>query len=78
MTNNEFVELENTLTSGNDLDAILGDLEKQMIENALKATRNNKTEAAKLLGITLRSLRYRLSKHGFYEDDDEEEDSKAL
>ncbi len=78
VTNNEFVELENTLASGNDLDAILGDLEKQMIENALKASRNNKTEAAKLLGITLRSLRYRLSKHGFYDDDEEEEGSKAL
>lgn len=77
ITNSEIVELENTIASGNDLDAILGDLEKQMIENALKASRNNKTEAAKLLGITLRSLRYRLSKHGFY-DDDEEEDSKAL
>ncbi|MGH7885207.1 MAG: sigma-54-dependent transcriptional regulator [Thermodesulfobacteriota bacterium] len=70
--NNEIVELENTITSGNDLDSILGDLEKQMIENALKASRNNKTETAKLLGITLRSLRYRLSKHGFYEDDVED------
>ncbi len=75
--NNEIIELENTISSGNDLDSILGDLEKQMIENALKASKGNKTEAAKLLGITLRSLRYRLSKHGFYDEDDIE-DTKAL
>lgn len=74
--NSEIMELESTITSGNDLDSILGDLEKQMIENALKATNNNKTEAAKLLGITLRSLRYRLSKHGY--NDDDAEDSQAL
>lgn len=75
--NSEILELESTITSGNDLDSILGDLEKQMIENALKATNNNKTEAAKLLGITLRSLRYRLSKHG-YNDEEVEEDTQVL
>lgn len=77
LKNSEIMELESTITSGNDLDSILGDLEKQMIENALKASNNNKTEAAKLLGITLRSLRYRLSKHG-YNDEEEAEDSQAL
>jgi DNA-binding NtrC family response regulator len=34
-----------------------------MIEKALRTTNGNKTEAARLLGITLRSLRYRLAKH---------------
>ena len=44
-----------------------------MIEKALGNTNGNKTEAAKLLGITLRSLRYRLAKHRM-EDERGEED----
>ncbi len=45
------------------LDSLLNDVESQLIDNALKASKGNKTEAAKNLGISLRSLRYRLSKH---------------
>ena len=41
---------------------ILADQEKQSIVEALEKTRWNKTAAAKLLGITLRQLRYRLEK----------------
>jgi len=40
----------------------LADQEKQTIIDALETTRWNKTAAAKLLGLTLRQLRYRLSK----------------
>jgi two-component system response regulator PilR (NtrC family) len=43
---------------------LLGDTEKQAIINALEETRWNRTAAAKKLGITLRALRYRLSKLG--------------
>ncbi len=39
-------------------------VEHQAIEDALKQTRGNKTAAAKLLGITFRSLRYKLDKLG--------------
>jgi two-component system, NtrC family, response regulator PilR len=45
------------------LDSLLNHVERQLIYNALKASNGNKTEAARNLGISLRSLRYRLSKH---------------
>ena len=46
------------------LDSYLGDVEKQTILDALEKTHWNKTKAAKLLGISLRALRYRLEKLG--------------
>jgi two-component system response regulator PilR (NtrC family) len=46
------------------LDSYLGDIERQTILDALEKTRWNKTAAAKMLGITLRALRYRLEKLG--------------
>jgi two-component system response regulator PilR (NtrC family) len=46
------------------LENTLEEIEKQAILKALDATRWNRTAAAKLLGMTARSLRYRLSKLG--------------
>lgn len=46
------------------LDEYLGDIEKQTILATLEKTRWNRTAAAKLLGISLRALRYRLEKLG--------------
>ncbi len=40
-------------------------LEREMIERALNEAGNNQTKAAELLGITERTLRYKLKKHGF-------------
>ena len=45
-------------------------LEKQAILNALEKTQNNKTAAAKLLGVSFRTFRYRLSKLGLSKDND--------
>jgi len=45
-----------------DLDGYLSGIERAIIEEALQAHRWNRTAAAKALGITLRSLRYRLKK----------------
>lgn len=45
-----------------DLESKLEDQEKQLIMQALEATRWNKTAAAKKLGITFRALRYKLKK----------------
>jgi transcriptional regulator with PAS, ATPase and Fis domain len=42
----------------------LEQLEKDLIEQALKRTDNNQTQAAKLLGITYDSLRYQIKKFG--------------
>ncbi|MBD3647333.1 MAG: sigma-54-dependent Fis family transcriptional regulator, partial [Pseudomonadales bacterium] len=44
------------------LESYLEDIEKNVIIEALEATRWNKTAAAKKLGITFRALRYRLKK----------------
>lgn len=45
-----------------DLDAYLADIERQVLSEALEAHRWNRTEAAQALGISFRSLRYRLKK----------------
>lgn len=45
-----------------DLNARMDQLEKQYILSALAEARHNKTKAAKMLGITFRSLRYRLDR----------------
>ena len=42
----------------------LDKIEREQIMKALEQTRYNKTQAAKLLGITFRSLRYRLDRLG--------------
>jgi DNA-binding NtrC family response regulator len=42
----------------------LGELEKDLIEQALKRTENNQTKAAKLLSISYDSLRYQIKKFG--------------
>lgn len=46
------------------LDDILVTIEKDQILKALEKTQNNKTAAAKLLGISFRAFRYRLKKLG--------------
>ena len=48
------------------LDSYLVDIEKQSIAEALEKTHGNKTAAARLLGISLRALRYRLEKLGIH------------
>lgn len=51
----------------------LEDIEKRTILQALEKTNNNKTAAAKLLGISFRTLRYRLSKLGLSKEQDIED-----
>jgi two-component system response regulator PilR (NtrC family) len=51
-------------TRGLPLHDFLDQIEREAISKALEATRFNKTAAAKLLGITFRSLRYRLDRLG--------------
>jgi two-component system response regulator PilR (NtrC family) len=50
--------------AGIDLEKVVEDFERALIIKALDRTRGNRTEAARLLGVTFRSLRYRLSKLG--------------
>ena len=60
---------ENSIDDGLSLNATLLDptliqKEKEVIQHALEKTRYNKTAAAKLLGISFRTLRYRIKKLG--------------
>lgn len=48
-------------------------IEKKAMLEALEKTKNNKTEAAKLLGVSFRTFRYRLSKLGLSKENDDEE-----
>tara|TARA_R110002110_G_scaffold271566_1_gene486946 strand:+ start:44337 stop:45692 length:1356 start_codon:yes stop_codon:yes gene_type:complete len=50
------------------LDDHLVNIEKEAIETALGKTNGNKTKAAKLLGMSFRTLRYRLKKLGISDD----------
>ncbi|MCK5790368.1 MAG: sigma-54-dependent Fis family transcriptional regulator [Alcanivorax sp.] len=54
---------------GDSLEEYLTDIEKQAILKALDDTRWNRTAAAKKLGMSFRSLRYRLKKLGLDSDD---------
>lgn len=55
----------------------LEDIEKRAIINALSKAKNNKTAAAKLLGVSFRTLRYRLAKLGLAKDDDVDTDLES-
>ena len=47
---------------GVSIDTILAEIERAYLEKALDISQGNKHTAAKLLGITFRSIRYRLDK----------------
>jgi two-component system, NtrC family, response regulator PilR len=49
---------------GCDLDAVMAEAERRLILQALERTGGVRTQAAKLLGVSFRSLRYRLAKLG--------------
>jgi two-component system response regulator PilR (NtrC family) len=56
------VDLSRITDEEQNLDQLLQRIEHQLIEQALERTEGVRTEAAKLLGISFRSLRYRLDK----------------
>ena len=53
------------------------DVERSLIMQAMDRTDNNITKSAKLLGLTFRTLQYRLEKFGFKKDGNEEEDDSS-
>ena len=55
------------------LESYLENIEKQLILQALESSYWNRTVAAKKLGMTFRSLRYRLKKFGLDSDGDDDE-----
>jgi two-component system response regulator PilR (NtrC family) len=56
---------------GADLSDVLADVERGLIEQALERTGGIRTRAASLLGVSLRSLRYRMSKLEIDSQDDD-------
>ena len=61
----EHFNLDSEVLNANDASAIktvtsIAEMEKQMIHNALQRTANNRTQAADLLGISVRTLRNKL------------------
>ncbi len=48
------------------------DVERSLIMQAMERTDNNITKASKLLGLTFRTLQYRLEKYGFKKDETDE------
>ena len=64
------VSIDEIPEEGIDLDAYLGGIEKEVLIKALGKSGGVRKKAAELLGITFRSIRYRLAKYGLAEDDD--------
>lgn len=54
------------------IDDYMAEVEKEILSDALEHVRWNKTLAAKKLGISFRSFRYRLSKLGLSDENDED------
>lgn len=52
------------------------DVEKSLINQAMERTDNNITKSAKLLGLTFRTLQYRLEKYGIRRDSDGSDEEK--
>src|SRR5262249_15248969 len=64
---------------GCELDLVLGELERRLILQALERTGGIRKGAAKLLGVSFRSLRYRLEKHAIdLAGDDDGGDDEGL
>ncbi len=57
-------DAESELTAAKSLKTSLERLEHQMIKDAMTQTKNHQTRAAGLLGISERTLRYKLKKYG--------------
>ena len=53
----------NDMVEGENLDEKIENYEKKIIAEAVSKAKGNKTKAAKLLGITFRSLRYKIKKY---------------
>ncbi len=61
---NRLAEVIFSSYAGRSLEEIIGEVESQIIINALKTSNNNVSKAARLLNIKRETLRYKLSKYG--------------
>jgi len=58
--------------NGCNLDEVVNEVERRLLTSALERTGGVRTAAAKLLGISFRSMRYRLAKLGLGDDEPDE------
>lgn len=61
--------------AGCNLDEVVNEVERRLLTAALERSGGVRTAAAKLLGISFRSMRYRLAKLGLGEDDGDDRES---
>jgi two-component system, NtrC family, response regulator PilR len=78
LTNTASMQINPSKNGDTSLPNYLEDIEKREILKALEKTNNNKTAAAKLLGVSFRTLRYRLTKLGLAKDDGQEADDEMF
>jgi two-component system response regulator PilR (NtrC family) len=57
-------------SNGVELDKVMADIERDYILKAMEMARGSKQKAAQLLGLSMRSLRYRLDKLGLHGSSD--------
>lgn len=63
--------------AGCNLDEVVNEVERRFLIAALERSGGVRTAAAKLLGISFRSMRYRLSKLGLGEDEGDDRESQS-
>lgn len=62
---------------GLDLEKVMGQIEKEILIKAIHKSNGIKKKASRLLGITFRSMRYRVEKYGLGSPGDEELDDEG-
>jgi len=77
-TNATAIQFDPSKDADISLSDYLEEIEKREILKALEKTNNNKTAAAKLLGVSFRTLRYRLVKLGLSKEDVTDSDDEIL
>ncbi len=70
-------ELLSLPAEGCELEKVLNEIERRLLVEALERAGGVRKNAAKLLGVTFRSLRYRLDKHGLGSGEESDEDASA-
>jgi two-component system, NtrC family, response regulator AtoC len=60
----QMAAVNTSASSQGEAQVTLDDAEKAMLLNALEQSRHNVSKAARLLGITRMTMRYRMDKHG--------------
>lgn len=69
-TSEAFTPADLNLGEGFSLERQLDELERRLLQESLRLSGGVKIRAAQLLGLTFRSLRYRLAKHGLGDRDE--------